>query len=417
MNTYTVTGGNRLEGELTVQGSKNSALPIIASTILSASTSIVNNCPNISDTAIMREILSLLGCKVSYEDNCLIVNSKLCDKDTIPEHLMKEMRSSIILMGAILSRHGRVVLSYPGGCEIGSRPIDLHLEGLKRLGANITEKHGYIVCEAKKLKGTEISLDFPSVGATENIMLAATLADGVTVIRNAAREPEIIELQEFLKLCGAKIKGAGSGTVKIKGVPSLHEANYTVKADRIVAGTYLCAAAMNSGRVILKNVVVENIRSIIHKLQETGCECRISNGGEIFIKAPQKLKAVKTIKTLPYPGFPTDMQSQMVTLLSIAEGTSIVVENIFENRFKYISELTKMGAEITIEGRTAIIKGVEKLTGASVEAKELRGGASLVLAGLVAEGYTQITGTKYIERGYENLLENLNRLGAKIEVI
>ena len=417
MYTYIVTGGNRLEGEITVQGSKNSALPIIASTILNGTTSIINNCPNISDTSIMRDILKLLGCNVSYERNRLIVNSILCDNDEIPANLMKEMRSSIILMGAILARHGRVVLSYPGGCEIGSRPIDLHLEGLKRLGATITEKHGYIVCETNKLKGAEISLDFPSVGATENIMLAATLADGVTIIRNAAREPEIIELQEFLKLCGAKIKGAGSGTIKIKGVPRLHEAEYEVKSDRIVAGTYLCAAAMNNGKVLLNNVVVENIRSIIHKLQEAGCDCRISNGNQILIKAPQRLNAIKTIKTLPYPGFPTDMQSQMVTLLSVAEGTSIVVENIFENRYKYVSELTKMGAEITIEGRTAIIKGVEKLTGATVEAKELRGGASLVLAGLVAEGYTQISGVKYIERGYENLIENLNKLGAKIEVI
>jgi len=305
--------------------------------------------------------------------------------------------------------------SHPGGCEIGSRPIDLHIEGLKRLGASITEKHGYIICEASKLKGAEISLDFPSVGATENIMLAATLAEGVTIIRNAAREPEIIELQEFLKLCGAKVKGAGSGTIKIKGVPSLHEAEYSVKADRIVAGTYLCAAAMNDGNILLKNVVIENIRAIIHKLQETGCECRIVNKNQIFLKAPKKLNAIKSIKTLPYPGFPTDMQSQMVTLLSIANGTSIVVENIFENRYKYISELTKMGAEITIEGRTAIVKGVPKLTGAAVEAKELRGGASLVLAGLVAEGYTQISGIKYIERGYEKLIENLNILGAKIE--
>ena len=416
MDTYVVTGGNKLEGELSVQGSKNSALPIIASTILNGNTSLINNCPNISDTLIMKEILDLLGCSTNYENNCLLVNSKLCDRDDIPANLMKEMRSSIILMGAILARHGRVTLSYPGGCEIGSRPIDLHLEGLKRLGATITEKHGYIVCEANKLKGAEISLDFPSVGATENIMLAATLADGVTVIRNAAREPEIIELQEFLKLCGAKIKGAGTGTIKIKGVGRLHEAEYDVKSDRIVAGTYLCAAAMNNGKVLLKNVVIENIRAIIHKLQETGCECRIIENNQIFIKAPQKLNAVKTIKTLPYPGFPTDMQSQMVTLLSIANGTSIVVENIFENRYKYISELTKMGAEITIEGRTAIIKGVEKLTGACVEAKELRGGASLVLAGLVAEGYTQITGVKYIERGYEKLIDNLNNLGAKIEV-
>jgi len=305
--------------------------------------------------------------------------------------------------------------SHPGGCEIGSRPIDLHLEGLKKLGVNIIEKHGFIICESVRLKGAEISLDFPSVGATENIMLAATLADGVTVIRNAAREPEIIELQNFLNFCGAKIRGAGSGTIKIKGVERLHGTEYVVKADRIVTGTYLCAAAMSRGNILLKNIVTENIRSIIHKLQDAGCEYKIINKSQIYLKGPDRLNAIKTIKTLPYPGFPTDMQSQIVTLLSIADGTSIVVENIFENRYKYISELTKMGAEITIEGRTAIVKGVEKLNGATVEAKELRGGASLVLAGLAAEGYTQISGIKYIERGYEDFVGDLRKLGADID--
>jgi UDP-N-acetylglucosamine 1-carboxyvinyltransferase len=324
------------------------------------------------------------------------------------------MRSSIVLMGPILARHGRVVLSYPGGCEIGSRPIDLHLEGLRRLGANIIEKHGYIICEAYRLKGAEINLDFPSVGATENIMLAATLADGVTTIRNAAREPEIVELQNFLNSAGAQIKGAGSSSINIKGVSYLHDCEYKVKADRIVAGTYLCAAAITGGMIVIKDIVMENIKAIVHKLQETGCELKISGKNELYLKAPKRLNAIKTIKTLPYPGFPTDMQSLMVTVLSIASGTSIVIENIFENRYKYISELTKMGAEITIEGKTAIVKGVDKLTGAMVEAKELRGGASLVLAGLAAEGYTNISGVKYIERGYENFVENLNSLGAEI---
>ncbi|MBQ7668100.1 MAG: UDP-N-acetylglucosamine 1-carboxyvinyltransferase [Clostridia bacterium] len=415
MDTYVVSGGNVLEGELVVQGSKNSALPIIASTILTGTTVILYNCPNISDTINLQNILRLLGNKITYENHKLVVDSSSCDINEIPANLMKEMRSSIILMGAILARTGRVVVSYPGGCEIGTRPIDLHLYGLQKLGANIIENHGYIICEASRLKGSEISLDFPSVGATENIMLAATLADGVTIIRNAAREPEIVELQNFLNLCGANIKGAGTSTVKIKGVPKLHEADYTVKSDRIVAGTYLCAAAMNKGKLCLKNVVIDNIWSIIHKLQETGCECRIINNDEIYIKAPKKLKAVKMIKTLPYPGFPTDMQSQMVTMLSIASGTSIVIENIFENRYKYIPELTKMGAEITIEGKAAIVKGVDKLNGATVEARELRGGASLVLAGLAADGYTKIEGTKYIERGYEDFTENLKRIGAKID--
>ena len=344
----------------------------------------------------------------------MTVNSTDCDQEEISPELMKEMRSSIILMGAILARRGKVVLSYPGGCEIGSRPIDLHLDGLKKLGAKICEKHGYIVCEAKKLIGAEINLDFPSVGATENIMLAATLAEGTTIIRNAAREPEIIELQSFLNRSGANIHGAGSSTITVVGVRELKDVNYSVKSDRIVAGTYLCAAAMTKGEILIKNAVIENILPIIHKLQESGCIIRKDGISGVELKAPEKLKAINTIKTLPYPGFPTDMQSQIVTLLSVAEGTSVVVENIFENRYKYVAELTKMGAEITIEGKIAIIKGVKKLTGAMVEAKELRGGASLVLAGLVAEGYTNISGVKYIERGYENFVETLNVLGAKI---
>jgi len=414
MDTYKITGGEKILGEIEVQGSKNSALPIIASSVLINGVSIIENVPNIRDALIMQDILRKLGCKVEYKDNVLMVDSTRCDQDEISPELMREMRSSIILMGAILARHGRVILSYPGGCEIGSRPIDLHLEGLKKLGAKIREKHGYIVCEAKRLVGCEINLDFPSVGATENIMLAATLAEGTTIIRNAAREPEIIELQTFLNKSGAIIIGAGTSTIKVIGVKELEDVKYRVKADRIVAGTYLCAAAMTKGEIVLNNIVIENILPIIHKLQETNCEVKEISNSSIYLKAPEKLKAVNTIKTMPYPGFPTDMQSQMVTLLATAEGTSIVVENIFENRYKYISELTKMGAEITIEGKIAIVKGVKKLTGAMVEAKELRGGASLVLAGLVAEGYTSVSGVKYIERGYENFVETLNLLGAKI---
>lgn len=415
MDTYKITGGEKIFGEIEVQGSKNSALPIIASSVLINGISIIKNVPNIRDVLIMQDILRKLGCKVCYENNTLTVDSTGCDQDEISPELMREMRSSIILMGAILAKHGRVILSYPGGCEIGSRPIDLHLEGLKKLGAKIREKHGYIVCEAKKLVGAQINLDFPSVGATENIMLAATLAEGTTVIRNAAREPEIIELQTFLNKSGANIYGAGTSTVAIVGVKTLNDVNYTVKSDRIVAGTYLCAAAMTKGELVIKNAVIENILPIIHKLHETGCIVKDDGISRVYLKAPDKLKAVNTIKTMPYPGFPTDMQSQVVTLLSIADGTSVVVENIFENRYKYVSELTKMGAEITIEGKIAIVKGVKKLTGAMVEAKELRGGASLVLAGLVAEGYTSVSGVKYIERGYENFVETLNMLGAKIQ--
>lgn len=306
--------------------------------------------------------------------------------------------------------------SHPGGCEIGARPIDLHLSGLRQLGATITESHGYIVCEAAKLKGAEIDLDFPSVGATENIMLAATLAEGTTIVRNVAREPEIIELQNFLNKAGADIQGAGSNVIKIKGVDKLHDVMYTVNGDRIVAGTYLCAAAITGGEVLVKGIVPEFLRSTLHKLRDAGCSIKISNKLDILIKAPRKLKAVD-IKTMPFPGFPTDMQSQMVTTLSLAQGTSIITENIFENRYKYVSELIKMGAKITIEGKTAIITGVNKITGASVDAKELRGGASLVLAGLAAEGETKVSGVHYIERGYENFIENLGQIGADIRKI
>lgn len=303
--------------------------------------------------------------------------------------------------------------SHTGGCEIGARPIDLHLNGLKQLGAKITESHGYIVCEAKRLIGTEIDLDFPSVGATENIIMAATLAKGNTIIRNVAREPEIIELQNFLNKAGAKIEGAGSNVIKIKGVDKLYDVVHEIGGDRIVAGTYLCAAAITGGEVLVKGIMPEYLRSTLHKLKETGCTIKIQNKEEILIKSPEKLKAIN-IKTQPFPGFPTDMQSQMVTILTLAQGTSLIMENIFENRYKYVSELTKMGANVTVEGKMAVVTGVDYITGARVEAKELRGGASLVLAGLAAEGVTQISGVHYIERGYENFVENLNNIGADV---
>jgi len=416
MDTYLINGGNKLFGEILLQGSKNASLPIIAATLLIDGVAIISRCPMISDTLAMKELLMALGCDVTRENGIFRVDSRTCNKDEIPEELMKEIRSSIVLMGPMLARHGRVKLTHPGGCEIGARPIDLHLNGLRQLGANIIERHGYIICEAKKLIGAEIDLDFPSVGATENIMLAATLAEGVTVIRNVAREPEIIELQNFLNKAGAKIEGAGSNVIKIKGVEKLYDVSYEVSGDRIVAGTYLCAAAITKGEVTIKGIIPEFLRSTLHKLRETGCSIKIFNKENISIKAPEKLKAVN-IKTLPFPGFPTDMQSQMVTILTLAQGTSIIMENIFENRFKYISELTKMGAQITVEGKTAIVTGVESITGASVESKELRGGASLVLAGLAAEGLTKVTGIHYIERGYENFIENLTMIGADIKKV
>ncbi len=417
MDTYLITGGNKLNGEITLQGSKNSSLPIIAASILIDGIVNILRCPKISDTLAMQELLEILGCKVVDENGSLVIDSRSCDKDEIPEDLMKEIRSSIVFMGPMLAKHKRVVLTHPGGCEIGARPIDLHLSGLKQLGANIIESHGYIICEASRLIGNEIDLDFPSVGATENIMLAAVLAEGVTIIRNAAREPEIIDLQNFLNKAGANVVGAGSNVIKIKGVEKLHDVEFEIPGDRIVAGTYLCGAGITNGELLVKGIIPEYLRSTLHKLREAGCQMKIYNKEDIWLKAPDRLKAVNIIKTMPFPGFPTDMQSQMVTLLTLAQGTSIVVENIFENRYKYVSELTKMGAKITIEGKTAVINGVKKLMGATVEARELRGGASLVLAGLAAEGVTKVTGVHYIERGYENFVENLQGIGAYLEKI
>lgn len=413
MDTYLITGGNRLYGEILLQGSKNASLPIIAASILIDGISIISRCPSISDTLAMKELLLALGCNVSRNKDELKIDSRTCNKAEIPEDLMKEIRSSIVLMGPMLARHGRVKLTHPGGCEIGARPIDLHLNGLRQLGAEITESHGYITCEAKKLVGAEIDLDFPSVGTTENIMMAATLAKGVTIIRNVAREPEIIELQNFLNKAGAKIEGAGSNVIKIKGVDRLHDVVYEVGGDRIVAGTYLCAGAITGGEVLVKGIIPEFLRATLHKLRDTGCNIKVVNKDDILLKAPERLKAVN-IKTMPFPGFPTDMQSQMVTILTLAQGTSIIMENIFENRYKYVSELSKMGANIIVEGKTAIVNGVDYITGATVEAKELRGGASLVLAGLAAEGFTRVNGIHYVERGYENFIENLKNIGANI---
>lgn len=413
MDTYLITGGNRLYGEILLQGSKNASLPIIAASLLIDGISIISRCPSISDTLAMKELLLALGCNVLRNKDELKIDSRTCNKAEIPEDLMKEIRSSIVLMGPMLARHGRVKLTHPGGCEIGARPIDLHLNGLRQLGAEITESHGYITCESKKLVGAEIDLDFPSVGATENIMMAATLAKGVTIIRNVAREPEIIELQNFLNKAGAKIEGAGSNVIKIKGVDRLHDVVYEVGGDRIVAGTYLCAGAITGGEVLIKGIIPEFLRATLHKLRDTGCNIKVVNKDDILLKAPERLKAVN-IKTMPFPGFPTDMQSQMVTILTLAQGTSIIMENIFENRYKYVSELSKMGANIIVEGKTAIVNGVDYITGATVEAKELRGGASLVLAGLAAEGFTRVNGIHYVERGYENFIENLKNIGANI---
>ena len=412
MENYVVEGGNRLEGEVTISGAKNAALPIIAATLLNPEKIEIDNCPNIHDVFIMINILNSLGCSVHMENNKMMVDTSGLNKYEIPENLMREMRSSVILAGAMLGRMKKCVFTYPGGCEIGARPINMHLDGFKQLGVSIVEESGRITCECGKLIGADITLDFPSVGATENIMLASVFADGTTYVRNVAREPEIKDLQDFLNGMGANIVGAGSNTIIIKGVKALHETVHNVIPDRIEAGTYLCLAAATQGDVIIKNVIPDHINSVLHKLKQIGSRLDVKKN-EIAIRAP-KLVLPTNIKTMPYPGFPTDMQSQFVSLLSIASGTSIVVETIFENRFKYVNELIRMGANITIEGRTAIIQGVDKLNGAIIETKDLRGGAALVIASLAAQGESKISGVNYLERGYENFVQKLQLLGAKI---
>ena len=414
MLRYIIEGGRRLEGTVSASGSKNASLPIIAATILSGKSTKLYNVPNIHDTQITLKILKLLGCKVKKERGKIEINTKQMNKTQIPENLMKQMRSSVIMAGAIIGRFKEATFSYPGGCEIGARPIDLHLAAFKKLGINIEEKGGFIHCKCDKILSADIDLDFPSVGATENIILATVLSEGTTIITNAAMEPEIEDLANFLNRMGAKIEGAGTNVIKITGVSKLKEVSYKIMPDRIETGTYLCMAAATGGKIKVINTEPEHITPIIHKLQESGCRIEIK-GKTIELESSKKLKAVD-IKTMPYPGFPTDMQSVFGSMLSIAKGTSVIIENIFENRYKYTSELKKMGAKIQIEGKMAVIKGVRKLNPSKVEANDLRGGAALVLAALTTKGKTYISNIEYIQRGYENLPEKLEKIGAKIKV-
>lgn len=409
---YIVEGGRRLEGTTYVSGSKNASLPIIAATILNGGINKLYNVPNIHDTQMMLKILETLGCKIKKNNGKIIIDSRDISNFEIPDNLMNQMRSSVIIAGALLSKMKKVVFTYPGGCDIGARPIDLHIKSFEKLGIRVKEESGYIKCEADEIIGNEINLDFPSVGATENIMLASVLCKGVTKINNAAMEPEIVDLQNALNSMGAKISGAGTNNIVIKGVEKLKDLSYNIIPDRIEAGTLLCATAITGGNVRLQKVIPEHISTLLNKLEDMGCDI-IINKNEITLNAPKRLKAVD-IKTLPYPGFPTDLQSVLSSTLTVAKGTSIIVENIFENRYKYLNELAKMGAKATIEGRTAVIKGIRKLNNANVRATDLRGGAAMVIAALNAKGRTCIGNIEYILRGYENLDTKLNSLGANI---
>ena len=414
MASYIVEGGERLEGEVNVSGSKNASLPIIAASILSGKTTTLYNVPNIYDTKTTLEILKLLGCTVTKKHGKIIIDSKNIKSQEIPNELMRKMRSSVILAGAILGRFKHAIFSYPGGCDIGTRPIDLHLKGFEKLGIKIEEGSGYIKCSCDKIVGNNIQLDFPSVGATENIILASIFAEGETIITNAAMEPEIIDLQNFLNKMGAKVEGAGTNVIKITGVKNLKNVSYNIMPDRIEAGTLLCMGAISGGELVLNNAKQEHITPVVHKLEEAGAKITLEKN-RIILKAPKKLKAID-VKTMPYPRFPTDMQSVFVSLQTVAKGTSMMVENIFENRYKYVNELTRMGAKITVEGKVAIVKGVRKLSGAEVNSTDLRGGAALVTAALAARGKSKINNIEYILRGYENLDKKLKNIGAKIKI-
>ncbi len=412
MSEYIIKGGRKISGEVTISGSKNAALPIIAASILNKGKTTLYNVPNIHDTQMMFEILNKIGGKVTQKNNKIIIETSKINKYEIPEELMRQMRSSVIFAGSLVGRYKKATFSYPGGCDIGTRPIDLHLKAFEKLGINIQKNYGNISCICDKITGEKIDLDFPSVGATENAILASCLGEGKTIITNAAREPEIIDLQNFLNKMGAKIKGAGSNKIEINGVKQLKDVSYNIMPDRIETGTFLCIAAMTGGSLKLKNADATHITPVIDKLEESGCKIETYKN-IIQIEGPKKLKAVD-IKTMPYPGFPTDMQSIFATTMTVAKGTSVIVENIFENRYKYTQELVRMGAKIKVEGKTAVIKGVRKLYGANVKATDLRGGASVVMAGIAAKGITKVENIEYILRGYEKFDKKLQNIGVNI---
>ncbi|KUO95625.1 UDP-N-acetylglucosamine 1-carboxyvinyltransferase [Ferroacidibacillus organovorans] len=413
MERLVIEGGRRLAGSLRVHGSKNAALPILAAVTMADEEILIRDVPNLEDIHVMLDILRSVGAKVRYFDHQAFIDPTSIDTTVIPDHLMSQMRSSIFLMGPLLARFGAVRISKPGGCSIGSRPIDFHLKGLEQLGAEIIDRHGYIECRANRLQGGTIFLDFPSVGATENLMMAACLAEGETVIGNAAREPEIRDLAAFLTALGARISGAGDDTIVIEGVRRLHGGQYDVPPDRIVTGTLLIAGAVTGGNVVLTNVRPSDSTAVIMKLREAGVQ--ISATRDILeVRESDGLRAIDRVQTAPFPGFPTDLQAPLMALLAKAKGTSIVSETVFEDRFRHVPELLRMGAAIKVDLRTAFVRGVRELTGAFVSATDLRAGAALVVAGLAANGSTVIDRVFHIDRGYESIELQLRALGADI---
>ncbi len=415
MSKLLVKGGNRLKGEITVQGAKNSVLPILAATLLCSGESVIHNCPKISDVDVSLKILKHLGCACSFSNNTLTVDASNLINSDIPDDLMRQMRSSIVFLGAIAARTGTAKISSPGGCELGPRPIDLHLFALNKLGFEISEEHGFINCKRKnQVKNAIINLAFPSVGATENSILAAALTPGKTIIHNAAREPEIVDLANFLISAGVKIYGAGLDTIVVFGKDALKPTEHTVIPDRIVAATLLSAVAVTKGDIILNGIVPSHMAAIINVFELSGCEFEIYTD-KLTMKAPEKLKFVSAVRSAVYPGFPTDAGPPIIAMLSVAGGTSLFIENIFQNRFNYIEELKRLGAKITTHTNVAVIEGVQKLSSATVEATDLRGGAALITAGLFADGITEINKINHILRGYENIEKTLSDLGADIK--
>ncbi len=404
-----------LKGSINIDGAKNAVLPIIAATLLANDKCILKSVPNLRDVHVISDLLRHLGAKVEYKDNTLTVDSTTINTYEAPYELVKKMRASFLVMGPLLARFNHTKISMPGGCAIGTRPIDLHLKGFKALGADVNIDHGVVEAKTDHLKGDKLYLDFPSVGATQNIMMAAVLADGITIIENAAEEPEIVDLANFLNEMGACVRGAGTNTIKITGVKKLKGTEHTIIPDRIEASTYMVAAAMTKGDILLNNVIIDHLKPVIAKLKEAGAKV-IEGENSIRVIGPEKIKPID-VKTLPHPGFPTDVQAQFMAMLTVADGTGVVIETVFENRFMHVNEFNRMGANIKIDGRSAVVNGVDSLVGAEVTATDLRAGAALILCGLIADGTTNINEIYHIQRGYVDIDKKFRALGGDVRIV
>lgn len=414
MRAYQITGGVPLNGEIPIDGAKNAVLPIMAASVACGGTAVLHRCPRISDVENTIRILEYLGCRAERNGQTMCLNTYSADRSDIPGSMMQRLRAAILFLGALLARFGEAEVSHPGGCRLGDRPIDLHLMGLRHMGYVCEYRGEHLFCRAEALRGCTIALPFPSVGATENLILGALRCPEEVVVCNAAKEPEIVDMVHFLRKCGAQIAGEGTGVVRIRGGKRLHSAEHTVIPDRIEAATYLCAAAASGGRVLLRSVCPSHLAAVTAALQESGC--RITHGAdELTILAPHRLQAVAPVRTAPYDGFPTDAQAPMMAAMAGARGTTVFEENLFSDRFRHVAELQRMGAHIHAAGRFAVVEGVEKLRGANVMATDLRGGAAMLVAALSAHGTSKLTNLAHIERGYASLLEKLRACGACIE--